>query len=66
MWAGSAPLGWDTGDATGVADAAMFLLSDLSRAISGEIVHVDGGLHCVGGAGVQSNGGKAPKVSSAD
>src|SRR3954454_22147936 len=66
MWAGSAPLGWDTGDATGVADAAMFLLSDLSRAISGEIVHVDGGLHCVGGAGVQSNGGKSPKVSSAD
>ena len=50
MWSTSAPLGWDTGDATAVADAATFLLSDMSRAISGEIVHVDGGLHCVGGA----------------
>jgi len=51
MWSQGAPLGWDSGDATGVADAAIFLLSDMSRAISGEIVHVDGGFHCVGGAG---------------
>ena len=50
MWAEGAPLGWDTGDATAVADAAIFLLSDLSRAITGEIVHVDGGFHCVGGS----------------
>jgi enoyl ACP reductase len=48
MWSQGAPLGWDTRDATAVADAALFLLSDLSRAISGEIVHVDGGFHCVG------------------
>ena len=51
MWSEGAPLGWDTRDATAVADAAIFLLSDLSRAISGEIVHADGGLHCVGAAG---------------
>ena len=31
-----------------VADVAMFLLSDLGRAISGEIVHADGGFHAVG------------------
>jgi len=30
-----------------VADAAVFLLSDLSRAITGEIVHVDAGAHAV-------------------
>ena len=30
-----------------VADATVFLLSDLSRAISGEIVHVDAGAHAV-------------------
>ena len=30
-----------------VADAALFLLSDLSRAISGEILHADGGAHAV-------------------
>jgi meromycolic acid enoyl-[acyl-carrier-protein] reductase len=51
MWSDGAPLGWDTGDASAVADAAIFLLSDMSRAISGEIVHVDGGFHCVGAPG---------------
>jgi enoyl-[acyl-carrier protein] reductase I len=50
MWSDGAPLGWDSHDATGVADAAVFLLSDMSRAITGEIVHVDGGFHCIGGA----------------
>ncbi len=48
MWSHGAPLGWDDADATGIADAALFLLSDMARAISGEIVHVDGGFHCVG------------------
>jgi enoyl-[acyl-carrier protein] reductase I len=46
-WTGSAPLGWDARDAGAVADAAAFLLSDLARAISGEIIHVDGGYHAV-------------------
>ncbi len=46
-WSASAPLGWDSSDAGAVADAALFLLSDLSRAISGEIIHVDGGFHAV-------------------
>lgn len=54
LWSQGAPLGWDSADATGVADAVLFLLSDMSRAISGEIVHVDGGFHCVGGADVRS------------
>jgi enoyl-[acyl-carrier protein] reductase I len=30
-----------------VADAAVFLLSDLSRAVTGEILHVDAGAHAV-------------------
>jgi enoyl-[acyl-carrier protein] reductase I len=46
-WSQSAPLGWDSTDAGAVADAAVFLLCDLSRAISGEIIHVDGGFHAV-------------------
>jgi enoyl-[acyl-carrier protein] reductase I len=33
---------------TEVGDAAMFLLSDLSRGITGEIMHVDAGYHVVG------------------
>ena len=31
-----------------VADAAMFLLSDLSRGVTGEILHVDSGYHIMG------------------
>ena len=31
-----------------VGDAAMFLLSDLSRSVTGEIMHVDSGYHVVG------------------
>jgi enoyl-[acyl-carrier protein] reductase I len=47
-WTEQAPLGWDTTDSTPVADAAVFLLSDMARAISGEVLHVDGGYHAVG------------------
>jgi meromycolic acid enoyl-[acyl-carrier-protein] reductase len=47
-WGERAPLGWQVGDPTPVADAALFLLSDLARAIAGEIVHVDGGFHAIG------------------
>ncbi len=47
-WGRQAPLGWDTSDPAPVASAVCFLLSDLSRGISGEIIHVDGGYHAVG------------------
>ena len=33
-----------------VAGSICFLLSDRARGISGEIIHVDGGLHAVGAA----------------
>ena len=48
LWRDGAPLGWDTRDASAVAGAVCFLLSDMSRAITGEIIHVDGGFHAVG------------------
>jgi enoyl ACP reductase len=48
-WLLQAPLGWDVKDAGPVAKAAAFLLSDLSRGITGEILHVDGGFHAMGG-----------------
>ena len=48
MWGKQAPLGWDTKDPAAVADTVLFLLSDLSRQITGEIVHVDGGFHAMG------------------
>ncbi|HTX30811.1 MAG TPA: enoyl-ACP reductase FabI [Solirubrobacteraceae bacterium] len=47
-WSGQAPLGWDAGDPRPVADAACFLFSDLSMAITGELLHVDGGFHAMG------------------
>jgi meromycolic acid enoyl-[acyl-carrier-protein] reductase len=48
MWGTQAPLGWDTADPAPVADTVLFLLSDLSRRITGEIIHVDGGFHAMG------------------
>jgi enoyl ACP reductase len=51
-WERQAPLGWDTEDPAPVASAILFLLSDLARAITGEILHVDGGFHAMGTAPV--------------
>jgi enoyl-[acyl-carrier protein] reductase I len=48
LWRRQAPLGWDSADPAPVADAVCFLLSDLARGISGEILHVDGGFHAMG------------------
>ncbi len=47
-WRRQAPLGWDSDDAGAVADSVCFLLSDRSRAVSGEILHADGGFHAMG------------------
>jgi meromycolic acid enoyl-[acyl-carrier-protein] reductase len=48
FWGAQAPLGWDTSDPGPVADAVLFLLSDLARGITAEILHVDGGFHAMG------------------
>jgi enoyl ACP reductase len=53
-WSGQAPLGWDAADVGPVADAAVFLLSDMARGISGEVIHVDGGYHSQGAPLVDS------------
>jgi enoyl ACP reductase len=47
-WASMAPLGWDTEDSESVARTVAFLLSDWSKGITGEIIHVDGGYHAMG------------------
>lgn len=46
-WNREAPPTWDPTDACAVADAICFLLSDLVRAITGEALHVDGGVHAM-------------------
>jgi enoyl-[acyl-carrier protein] reductase I len=48
LWRRQAPLGWDVEDPVPVARAICWLLSDYAQAISGEIIHVDGGFHAVG------------------
>jgi enoyl-[acyl-carrier protein] reductase I len=48
LWEKQAPLRWDPTDPAPVADAVLFLLSDRARAITGEILHVDGGFHAMG------------------
>jgi enoyl ACP reductase len=47
-WGKKAPLGWDVTDPEPVARAVVGLLSDWSRGVTGEIVHVDGGYHAMG------------------
>jgi enoyl-[acyl-carrier protein] reductase I len=64
-WGAQAPLGWDVEDPGPVADAVCFLLSDLARGVSAELLHVDGGYHAMGAplaaerelAGASANGG---------
>ncbi len=47
-WSRRAPLGWDTRDTEPVARVVCALLSDFMPAVTGEIVHVDGGAHAMG------------------
>lgn len=50
-WAKQAPLGWDSRNKhESVARATLALLSDWFPATTGEVVHVDGGYHCIGAA----------------
>lgn len=50
VWSERAPLGWDVDDPEPAARAVVALLSDWFPATTGEIVHVDGGVHAVGAA----------------
>ncbi|GAA0374636.1 enoyl-ACP reductase FabI [Microbispora corallina] len=47
-WPARAPLGWDLADTAPAAKACVALLSDWFPATTGEIVHVDGGVHAMG------------------
>jgi enoyl-[acyl-carrier protein] reductase I len=47
-WADRAPLGWDVLDTDVVARACVALFSDLLPMTTGEIIHVDGGVHATG------------------
>jgi meromycolic acid enoyl-[acyl-carrier-protein] reductase len=53
VWKERAPLGWDLSDPTPVARTVCTLLSSWTPGVTGEIVHVDGGVHAIG-AGMPS------------
>lgn len=44
-----APLGWDRNDPGRIVGAVLFLLSDLARWTTGQVLHADGGMHAVAG-----------------
>ena len=48
-WGRRAPLGWNVTDSGPVAQACVALLSDWFPATTGELLHVDGGVHAMGG-----------------
>ncbi|HTY73631.1 MAG TPA: enoyl-ACP reductase FabI [Actinomycetes bacterium] len=48
VWSERAPLGWDLADPEPAARACVALLSDWFPRTTGEIVHVDGGVHAIG------------------
>ena len=48
LWAERAPLGWDITNHGPAARACVALLSDWFPATTGEIIHVDGGVHAMG------------------
>ncbi len=64
-WQRGAPLGWDPDDPTPVARAVCFLLSDWASAISGEVVHVDGGFHALGATGPAASSRAEPALEPA-
>jgi enoyl ACP reductase len=49
LWGKRAPLGWNLSDPEPAARGCVALLSDWFPATTGEIVHVDGGAHAIGG-----------------
>ncbi|MCH8629231.1 enoyl-ACP reductase FabI [Arsenicicoccus piscis] len=48
VWDDRAPLGWNVSDPVPAAKACVALMSDWFPATTGEIVHVDGGVHAMG------------------
>jgi enoyl ACP reductase len=48
LWGERAPIGWDLKDPEPAARGVIALLSDWFPKTTGEIIHVDGGLHAIG------------------
>jgi enoyl ACP reductase len=66
VWGQRAPLGWDSLGTDVVGRSCVALLSDFFPATTGEIVHVDGGVHAVGEARFVAPVGDPPVVDPPD
>ena len=60
-WERQAPLGWSVDNPDPVADACLFLLSPLARAVTGEILHADGGFHALGAPPAETVAAQSPE-----
>jgi meromycolic acid enoyl-[acyl-carrier-protein] reductase len=66
LWQAQAPLGWDPENREPVAKTVCWLLSDWSKAVSGEIVHVDGGFHAMGAPTSPQSTVDSPQVEASN
>lgn len=55
-WQERAPLGWDVRDTEAVARTICALWSDWLPAVTGEVIHADGGAHAIGSAAAEPAG----------
>ena len=66
MWVARAPLGWDLRDPEPVGRNIVALLSDWTAGMTGEIVHVDGGVHATGAAMPATDAPASDEAAAAD
>ena len=62
VWNERAPLGWDLRDPDPVARTICALFSEWMPAVTGEIIHVDGGVHAVGAGIPDALGGRTDTI----
>jgi meromycolic acid enoyl-[acyl-carrier-protein] reductase len=64
-WEAQAPLGWDADDPTAIGKAACLLLCDHAAAMTGGVLHADGGYHAVARPAADNFASGAPLAGSA-
>lgn len=62
-WGKQAPLGWSSKDQAAVARSCVALLSDWFPSTTGELIHVDGGYHCIGAPPIDPRAESAPAAA---
>ncbi|GGV08808.1 enoyl-ACP reductase FabI [Streptomyces spectabilis] len=66
LWPRLAPLGWDVTDAAPVGRVVCALLSDWLPAMTGEVLHCDGGAHAIGAPAAEAAPALPAAAAAAD